>query len=118
MTAGRFCDTIIIKKGLLHTADYFEGHLQQAESGDQHCDIPPPKFLVQPDSHMMTADSMVHVLEQMGKDLGVTLRQRHLLLLDGHESHLADSVINKAKELGFDIHLLPGAARLLHLYIQ
>lgn len=57
---------------------------------------------------MMNAASMVHVLRRMGRDLNVTPQQRYLLLLDGHGSHLADSVIDVAKEIGFDIHLLPG----------
>jgi hypothetical protein len=50
---------------------------------------------------------MDHFIEAMKKKGGISLIQRHLMILDGHNSHVILDVIVKANEAGLDMVTLP-----------
>ena len=48
-----------------------------------------------------------HFICALGKRGGISLQQRHLLIVDGHNSHVTTEVIKKAMEVGLDLLILP-----------
>ena len=53
---------------------------------------------------------MLQMLHQLAMNIpgGVSQLNRFLLIADGHESRLNTSAINQARQLSFDVFLLPG----------
>ena len=50
---------------------------------------------------------MSHFIAALMKKGGISLSNRHLLILDGHCSHVTLQVVYKAAKLGLDIVTLP-----------
>jgi hypothetical protein len=48
-----------------------------------------------------------HFLKHIGEKWGISQKNRHLLVLDGHNSHVTVEVVQKAKATGLDLVILP-----------
>ena len=48
-----------------------------------------------------------HFIKSVGRLGGISLERRHLLILDGHNSHVTLEVVHEAKSIGLDLVTLP-----------
>jgi len=58
-------------------------------------------------THYLFSGWILHFIESVMRNDSISLESRHLLILDGHNSHVTHEVVQEAKEAGLDIIMLP-----------
>lgn len=117
--AGKVYKSIFVLKGNLHTTNYTAGadsdwgeaiaaEIYGSQDGGSAAPADHSSVILQPDTHMMNAESFCAVLRQMAEQTGCCPNNRFLLTCDGHESHIGRATRLLAEELGFILYILPG----------
>ena len=95
---GEFIPNFYILKGSYFLEDYIARCKECAVMGMQ-----PNAWMI----HWLFESWISHFIECMKKGRGLDQTNRHLLILDGHNSHVTLEVVKIAMEAGLDIVSLP-----------
>lgn len=110
--AGRIFKSIFVLKGKLRTTNYtaaadidwgeaIAAEIYGSQEGGRAAAADHSSVILQPDTHMMNAESFCAVLRQMAEQTGCSPNNRFLLTGGGHESHISKATRLLAEHFGF-----------------